>query len=98
MGALEFHVRGAAPDDIERPDRMVFDLDPDEKLPFGEVTSAAFEVRDRLAELGLGSWALLTGGKGIHVVVPLRRIAGWETVKLFARGFCRILAVSAPER
>ncbi len=82
MGTLEFHIWGAQRDNLDRPDRMVFDLDPDESLSFADVTSAATDLRDLLADLDLPSWPLVTGGKGVHVVVPLRRIAGWDTVKL----------------
>ena len=98
MGTLEFHIRGARRDRPERPDRMVFDLDPDEDLPFADVASAAADLRDRLAGLDLPSWPLVTGGKGVHVVVPLRRVAGWESVTLFARIFAMALAQEEPKR
>ena len=98
MGTLEFHIRGARRDRLERPDRMVFDLDPDEGLDFAKVSSAAVDIRDRLRALGLPCWPLLTGGKGVHVVVPLRRIAGWDTVKLYARIFAQVLAITEPRR
>ena len=98
MGTLEFHIRGARRDRPERPDRMVFDLDPDEDLPFADVASAAADLRDRLAGLDLPSWPLVTGGKGVHVVVPLRRVAGWDSVTLFARIFAMALAQEEPER
>ncbi|AJE48394.1 DNA ligase D [Celeribacter indicus] len=98
MGALEFHIWGARRDDPDRPDRMVFDLDPDEGLGFSEVISAAYDIRDRLAALDLPSWPLVTGGKGVHVVVPLRRIAAWETVKLYARLFATGLAEAESDR
>ncbi|MGR3756352.1 MAG: DNA ligase D [Tranquillimonas sp.] len=98
MGTLEFHIWGARRDRLDRPDRLVFDLDPDEGLGFAEVRRAAVELRDELAELGLGSWAMVTGGKGVHVVVPLRRVAGWETVKLFAKTFAALAAERRPER
>jgi bifunctional non-homologous end joining protein LigD len=98
MGTVEFHPWGARIDRPDRPERLVFDLDPDESLGFAEVTSAAITLRDRLADLGLGSWAMLSGGKGVHVVVPLRRTAGWETAKLFAQVFARMLAEVEPHR
>ncbi|MDM8165646.1 DNA ligase D [Roseovarius sp.] len=98
MGTLEFHIWGAARDRIERPDRMVFDLDPDEGLGFAEVVKAAREVREGLAACGLDSVPMVTGGKGVHVIVPLRRVAGWETVKYFSQAFARILAGRAPGR
>ena len=98
MGTLEFHIWGAARDRIERPDRMVFDLDPDEGLDFADVKSAAQEVREGLVAYGLESVPMVTGGKGVHVIVPLRRISGWDTVKYFARTLARILADRAPDR
>jgi bifunctional non-homologous end joining protein LigD len=98
MGTLEFHIWGSARDRIERPDRLVFDLDPDEGLDFGKVVAAAKEVRDGLQEVGLESVPMVTGGKGVHVIVPLRRISNWDTVKAFARTFAHVLAERAPER
>lgn len=98
MGTLEFHIWGSARDRIERPDRMVFDLDPDEGLGFDAVKAAAVELRDGLAACGLDSGAMVTGGKGVHVIVPLRRVAEWDTVKVFARTFSTILAERHPDR
>jgi bifunctional non-homologous end joining protein LigD len=98
MGTIEFHVWGARADRMDRPDRLVFDLDPDEGLGWPEVQAAAVDVRDRLAELGLASGAIVTGGKGVHVWLPLRRTRGWETVKLFAKTFAHVLAEGAPDR
>ncbi|MBV7410723.1 DNA ligase D [Maritimibacter sp. DP1N21-5] len=98
MGTLEFHIWGARRDALDKPDRMVFDLDPDEALGFSEVARAAADLRDLLAELDLPSWPLVTGGKGVHVVVPLRRIAGWDTVKLFSRVLATHLAECQPDR
>ncbi|SIO00675.1 DNA ligase D [Vannielia litorea] len=98
MGTLEFHIWGSARDRIERPDRMVFDLDPDERLGFDAVKAAATEVREGLGACGLQSVPMITGGKGAHVIVPLRRVAGWDTVKFFARTFAQILAERHPDR
>lgn len=98
MGTLEFHVWGARRDLLERPDRLVFDLDPDESLPFSEVRSAAYDLRDSLAELGLKSAPLLTGGKGVHIVVPLKRTVTWETMTLFSRVFAQVSALREPKR
>jgi bifunctional non-homologous end joining protein LigD len=98
MGALEFHIQGVRRDRPDRPDRMVFDLDPDEALPFADVASAAADLRDRLAALDLPCWPLVTGGKGVHVVVPLRRIASRDGVRRFARRFAAALAQEAPGR
>lgn len=98
MGAIEFHIWGSRVDAIEKPDRMVFDLDPDEALGFDAVRDAAFEVRDLLHDLGIECAPLLTGGKGIHVVSRLRRTAGWETVKLFTQTVATHLARKRPDR
>ena len=98
MGTLEFHIWGARTDRLERPDRLVFDLDPDEGLDWPEVRAAAEEVRDRLGDLGLNSTPVVTGGKGVHVCVPLRRTHGWETVKGLAKTFAHVLAEAAPDR
>lgn len=97
IGALEFHIWGARTDRLEYPDRLVIDLDPDESLGFDRVKDAAFEVRDRLAQAGLASWPLLTGGKGIHVITPLERRQRWETVKAAAKGLARQLTEKAPD-
>jgi len=98
MGTVEFHVWGARTDRLDRPDRLVFDLDPDEGLGWDAVRDAAFEVRDRLHRLGLASGAIVTGGKGVHVWLPLRRSRGWDTVKLFAKTFAHVMAEKAPDR
>jgi bifunctional non-homologous end joining protein LigD len=98
VGVLEFHLWGCRRDRLEQPDRLVFDLDPDEALSFEEVSRAAIDIRERLKTLGLDSWAMVTGGKGIHVVVPLARRNGWDEVKIFARGFARQLAEEEPDR
>lgn len=98
MGTIEFHLWGARRDRLDRPDRLVFDLDPDEGLGFAEVRSAARDLRDRLAGLGLETWAMVTGGKGVHIVVPLRRTVGWETAKLFTRGVAAMMAQAEPGR
>ena len=98
MGTLEFHIWGSRIDRLEQPDRLVFDLDPDEGLGFADVRDAAFHVRDRLDRLGLKTVALVTGGKGIHVIAPVQRRAEWPDVKAFARGFAELLARDEPDR
>jgi bifunctional non-homologous end joining protein LigD len=98
MGVLELHTWGARIDDVERPDRLVFDLDPDPGLPWDRLSDAALLLRRRLAELGLESWVKTTGGKGLHVVVPLQRRQGWDDVKSFARALAEALAREQPDR
>ncbi|WPY95195.1 DNA ligase D [Limimaricola variabilis] len=98
MGTLEVHIHGARNDRLDRPDRLVFDLDPDEDLGFAAVRKAAREIGDLMARFGLASAPMVTGGKGVHVVVPLRRTAGWETVRGFAEAVARGFERRAPER
>jgi len=97
-GVIELHIWGAHIDDIEKPDRMVFDLDPAEDVSFAQVKQAAQDVRNTLSAAGLESFPLLTGGKGIHVVVPLERQQSWDTVKQFASGLARMLSSLEPDR
>ena len=98
MGTIEFHGWGSRVDALERPDRLVFDLDPDEGLDFADTRRAAEHLRDTLADLGLASFAMLSGGKGVHVVVPLRPQAEWPAVRDFAERFARALAQAEPAR
>ena len=98
MGTMEFHIWGAHNDDVDKPDRLVFDLDPDESLGFADVRQAALELRDRLADGGLTSFPMVTGGKGIHIVVPLVRRQDWPTLKDFARGFAEAVTRDEPDR
>jgi bifunctional non-homologous end joining protein LigD len=98
IGALELHIWGARTDDIEKPERLVFDLDPDPSVHFNEVRNAAFELRDVLNAAGLTSFALLTGGKGVHVIVPLVRRRGWPEIKSFAKALAEKLSAAAPDR
>lgn len=98
MGTIEFHGWGSRIDALERPDRLVFDLDPDEGLDFEDTKKAAEHLKNQLAELGLASFPLLSGGKGVHVVVPLTPQAEWPAVKSFADRFARALAQAEPDR
>ncbi len=98
MGTIELHGWGSRVDDVELPDRMVFDLDPDEDLAFAEVRRAARHIHDRLADIGLTSFAMVSGGKGIHVVVPLTTGHSWDEHKDFSRRFAEALAMAEPER
>ncbi|KQZ67764.1 MULTISPECIES: DNA ligase D [unclassified Lysobacter] len=98
MNTLEFHPWGAKVDDVERPDRLVFDLDPAEDVPWSELKRAARDVRDRLEELGLRSWPRLSGGKGMHVVVPIQRGPDWAAVKHFCEAFADAMVERTPLR
>lgn len=98
MGTIEFHGWGSRVADVEKPDRLVFDLDPDEGLDFAKVKTAAADLKRHLADLGLTSWPMLTGGKGVHVIVPLTPQAEWPEAKSFAERFARALAQAEPDR
>ncbi|MFA7586358.1 MAG: DNA ligase D [Novosphingobium sp.] len=98
MGTIEFHGWGARIEDVEKPDRLVFDLDPDEGLAFKDVVSGALHVRDVLAEIGLVTFPMVTGGKGVHVIAPLTPAAEWAQVKDFAHRFATALAQADPAR
>ncbi|RVT97679.1 DNA ligase D [Rhodovarius crocodyli] len=102
ISVLELHPGGAPADAPEWPDRLIFDLDPSEGADFRTVRDAALELRDRLGALGLESFPRLTGGKGIHVLVPIARArkdgSGWEEAKQFARLLCAMMEHDAPDR
>ncbi|WIA54922.1 MULTISPECIES: DNA ligase D [Sphingomonadaceae] len=98
MGTIEFHGWGARIEDVEKADRLVFDLDPDEGLDFQDVVSAAFHVQDVLAQMGLTTFPMVTGGKGVHVIAPLTPSAEWPVVKDFAHRFALALAQAEPGR
>jgi bifunctional non-homologous end joining protein LigD len=87
MSVLEVHPWGSRGDDLERPDRLVIDLDPDESLPWEVLTGAALEVRAHLKRLGLESWVKTTGGKGLHVVLPIEPEREWPAIKTFCHDF-----------
>jgi bifunctional non-homologous end joining protein LigD len=97
MGTIEFHGWGSKIKPLEKPDRLVFDLDPDVGLDFKAVKSAAVRLRALLADLGLQTFPMLSGGKGIHVIAPLKPKADWPAVKSFAERFTRALAEAEPE-
>lgn len=98
MGTVELHTWNAVVASIEKPDRIVFDLDPDPALGWDRMIEAARLTRELLAELGLQSWCKTSGGKGLHVVVPLARHAGWDDVKAFAQAAAQHMAATLPDR
>jgi bifunctional non-homologous end joining protein LigD len=97
MGTIEFHGWGSKIDKVEYPDRLVFDLDPDVGLDFGMVKEAAVRLKALLGDLGLKTFPLLSGGKGLHVVAPLDQTRDWPTVKSFAERFTRAIAEAEPK-
>lgn len=97
-GVLELHPWGSRASDLERPDLLIFDLDPGPDVEWSRVRDAARELRRRLRELDLESFPKTSGGKGLHLVVPLVPKAGWDEVKAFAGSIARELAAKHPER
>ncbi|WP_431699818.1 DNA ligase D [Pseudomonas sp. BR20] len=98
MGSVEFHTWGATSDKIETPDLFVLDLDPDPALPWKVMLEAAHLTLSVLDELGLEAFVKTSGGKGLHLIVPLARRDGWDTVKAFAKAIAQFMARQLPER
>jgi bifunctional non-homologous end joining protein LigD len=98
MGTIEFHGWGSRAEDVEAPDRMVFDLDPDIGLDFEDVKKAARDIHKKLADIGLISFAMLSGGKGMHIVVPLTPGHSWDAHKDFSKRFAEALSMAEPNR
>lgn len=97
-GVLEMHVWGATLADLERPDRLIFDLDPGEGVEWRRVIEGAFAVRERLKTLGLESFVKTTGGKGLHVVAPLKPKVSWKDALSFTRSIAEAMAADEPDR
>lgn len=97
FGVIEFHPWGATVPDVEKPDRLVFDLDPDAKVPWKQVLDAARRLRDVFGELRLESYVRTSGGKGLHVVLPLSPEMDWTEAKDFARSVATGLVEQHPE-
>ena len=98
MSAIELHAWGANEANPTHPDRLVFDLDPGEGVRFSEVIRAAHDIRARLRQLKLESFCRTTGGKGLHVVVPLLPDADWEKAKAFTRALAELMTAEEPKR
>ena len=98
IGALELHVWGAPVNNVERPDRLVIDLDPSEEVGFSEVKTAAEDIRKIFKAAGLASFPLITGGKGIHVIAPPAGRNSWDEVKSFGEAIARTLELTEPQR
>jgi len=101
IGAVEFHPWNCQPFQPETPGRLVFDLDPDEDIPFDRVIEGALEVKARLESVGLAAFCKTTGGKGLHVVTPLKGGKGkmdWPTAKKFAQDLCLAIARDEPKK
>jgi bifunctional non-homologous end joining protein LigD len=96
IGALEIHVWGSRADKLELPDRMIFDLDPDPAVPWPRVVESAQHIRRFLEEIGLESFVKTTGGKGLHIVVPLERRSDWDEVKAFSKHMAELVEQADP--
>ena len=98
MNTLEFHTWNGVAKSIAKPDRMIFDLDPGEKVAWPDIQEAAFLVRTLLEALGLQAFIKTSGGKGLHVVVPLRKLHNWHTVKGLSQAVVQHLARTIPQK
>ena len=98
MNVLELHPWGARIEDVEHPDRLVFDLDPGDGVPWSAVRAGARDVRARLDEIGMAGFLRLSGGKGVHVVVPIAPGPGWDEAKAFCEAFADAMATQSPDR
>ncbi len=98
MGTLEFHIWGSRIDELEKPDMMVFDLDPDEGMDIERVRQGVWDLKSILKELSLDSYLKTSGGKGYHVVVPLKPSVNWDRFHDFARGVAEVMEKKWPDR
>jgi bifunctional non-homologous end joining protein LigD len=98
MGTLEFHTWGSSIDELDKPDIMVFDLDPDEGMELGRIRQGAKDIKSILAELSLNSYLKTSGGKGYHVVVPFKPVMDWEAFNDFAKTVAQVMEQKWPDR
>lgn len=97
LGALEIHTWGSRIDKLEQPDRLIFDLDPDPSVEWSQVVVSARQIRQLLEDLGLTSFLKTTGGKGLHIVVPIQRRTDWDDAKQFCEGVAASIVAADPE-
>ena len=98
MNVLEWHLWGSRNKDVEKPERIIFDIDPDEGLGFEHVRDAAKDIASVLGEFDLKTFPLVSGGKGVHVIAPLKPKMEWPEVKAFCKGVAQLLAEREPNR
>jgi len=97
-GVVEIHPWGSTVEHLENPDRLIFDLDPADDVPWSAVIEAAIEVRRRLEDTGLQSFVKTSGGKGLHVVLPIEPRTSWEDAKKFTQSIAETMAKAQPDR
>ena len=97
-GVLEIHAWGSVIDNLEQPDILVFDLDPSEDVPFSRLKAHARQLRKLLEQIGLTAFLRVTGGKGLHLVVPIEPDTDWNAAKSFSKAVARTLAEANPEQ
>jgi bifunctional non-homologous end joining protein LigD len=97
-GVVEIHPWGSTIDHLEQPDRLIFDLDPGENVPWEVIIEAAYDVRNRLGTLGLQSFVKTSGGKGLHIVAPIQPEAEWDDVKTFAKAIAGTMVKERADR
>lgn len=97
MGTLEIHPWGSSINNIEKPDTIIFDLDPAPDLAWSKVVDAALLIKDYLKQLKLKSFVKTTGGKGLHVVIPIKPKYDWDTVKEYTHAFVLFVASQSPD-
>jgi len=97
-GVIEMHPWGCHADKPDRPDQMIFDLDPDPEVPFSAVIAGVLEVKQRMEEFGLRCFLKTTGGKGLHVVIPIEREFGWPAIKALTRAVAESMEHDSPDR
>ena len=98
MGVIELHPWGSSKPKLGAPDRLIFDFDPDDDLPWSQIVEAVQVMRTLLAEIGLTGYLKTTGGKGLHVVVPIKPRHDWDTVKAFTKAVAELLVRTFPGR
>jgi bifunctional non-homologous end joining protein LigD len=96
LGVLEIHTWGCSISAVEKPDMITFDLDPAPDVKWHKVIQAAHYIREQLAEINLKSFVKITGGKGLHVVLPIKRLYSWDEVKIFAQTFVDYMVAKKP--
>jgi bifunctional non-homologous end joining protein LigD len=98
MGTLEFHTWGSRAEELEKPDMMVFDLDPDEGMDISKVRQGVLDIKSILSELSLNSYLKTSGGKGYHVVVPIKPVVSWDVVHDFTKNVAEVMEKKWPDR